>query len=195
LKAGEEARLARLHARYRPYLEALARKRLKGLPGSATDEEDVAQGSVSGTSIGCSRRARHRGWRTHHFLALLSHLIAWRAGKLSREAARRSARAPCNRATPSWRCWPPTRRQCGGRGHRQRVLRPLPERSAEKCGASRSCTWRGNTYQEIAERLDCVEDTSAQVAPHCRPVGRTGHRRPVPSRARVTKPFAVALGW
>src|SRR5215472_12058058 len=43
LKKGEEAALAKLHARYWHSLVSMARKRLKGTPSRASDEEDVAQ--------------------------------------------------------------------------------------------------------------------------------------------------------
>jgi hypothetical protein len=43
LQAGEEAALGKLHERYWQQLVAVARKRLRGVPGRACDEEDVAQ--------------------------------------------------------------------------------------------------------------------------------------------------------
>jgi hypothetical protein len=43
LNAGEDTALAKLHARYWPFLVGLAPKRLLGVPGRATDEENEAR--------------------------------------------------------------------------------------------------------------------------------------------------------
>ena len=79
LQAGEESALARLHERYWPWLVTLARQRLRGVPGRAADEEDVAQEAF----WSFYRRLRGgQGFRLdsrHDLLALLTHIVACKA--------------------------------------------------------------------------------------------------------------------
>jgi DNA-directed RNA polymerase specialized sigma24 family protein len=79
LKAGEEAALGKLHARYWPYLVGLARRKLKDIPRRAADEEDVAQqvfwGFYQSLRAGRLPQLANR----HQLLALLTHITACQA--------------------------------------------------------------------------------------------------------------------
>jgi RNA polymerase sigma factor (sigma-70 family) len=161
LKDGDEAALARLHARYWPALVALARQRLKGTPGRAADEEDVAQDAFwefyRGLRAGQVPRLENRG----HFLALLTHIIACKAvNQIVYELGthKRGARmVQGESALDSLAADPaptPLEEALLNDCYRQYIdglpdkLRPFAEFHLG-----------GFTNREIAERLDCVERT------------------------------------
>lgn len=173
LKAGDEAALARLHARYWPRLVGLARRRLQGAPCRAADEEDVAQQAFwdfyRGVQAGRVPRLADR----HDLLALLTHLVACRAvNQLKHELG--------------------TQKRGAGRVHDESALESLiagdgpahpldraagPERPPPELALLNDCYRHyvsglsdplrdfaelylaGCTHREIADRLGCVERT------------------------------------
>src|SRR6516162_7558826 len=79
LKAGDEAALGKLHARYWPYLVNLARRKLGETPRRATDEEDVAQQAFWGFYKSVRSGKLPQLTNRHQFLALLSHITGCHA--------------------------------------------------------------------------------------------------------------------
>jgi RNA polymerase sigma factor (sigma-70 family) len=79
LKAGDEAALGKLHARYWPYLVNLARRKLGDAPRRATDEEDVAQQAFWGFYKSLRAGKLPQLTNRHQFLALLSHITGCQA--------------------------------------------------------------------------------------------------------------------
>jgi RNA polymerase sigma factor (sigma-70 family) len=167
LKAGEEAALAKLHARYWPFLVGLARNRLKGVPGRATDEEDVAQDAFWSFYRSLKAGQVPRLFNRQHFLALLSHIIACKAvnhiehergvqkrgaGKVQGESALDSLVAD-DRPTPL--------EQLLLDESYQHFVSCLPE----KLRPFAELYLAGCTHKEIAARLGCVERTVERKIP------------------------------
>src|SRR5205807_735260 len=79
LKKGEEAALAKLHARYWHSLITMARKRLKGTPSRASDEEDVAQEAFWSFYRSLKAGQIPRLDNRDDLLTVLTHIIACQA--------------------------------------------------------------------------------------------------------------------
>src|SRR5262249_23851400 len=79
LKAGEETALSRLHERYWPMLVTLARRKLRGTPSRAADEEDVAQAALWSLYRGLGAGGVPQLQTGDDLFALLTHIIACKA--------------------------------------------------------------------------------------------------------------------
>ncbi len=173
LKAGEEAPLAKLHARYWPYLVGMARRKLGNAPRRASDEEDVAQQVFWGLYQSLRAGRLPRLANRHQLLALLSHITACQAAnQLEHELGvqkRGQGRIQGESALDSPAVGDGSPRgleQVAGGGlspEEQAILDDcyhhyigaLPEHLRDYAEAYLT----GLTYREIADRLGCTERT------------------------------------
>jgi hypothetical protein len=99
LKAGEEAALAKLHKRYWPEVVRLARKRLRGVPCRACDDEDVAQAAFWSFYQGLRAGRVPQLTNREDLIALLTHLVACKAANQIRHEVGLQKRAWFNMAS------------------------------------------------------------------------------------------------
>jgi RNA polymerase sigma factor (sigma-70 family) len=159
LHRGEESALGKLHARYWPCLVALARKRLRGAPGRAADEEDVAQEAFWDFYRGLQAGRVPRLANRHDLLALLTHLVTCRAvNQIKHEAVQKRGGGQVRGGsgldellTPGQS--PDDRPILEDLYHH--YVNGLPERHRELA----ELYLAGCTHKEIAAQLGCVERT------------------------------------
>lgn len=171
LQAGEEAALGKLHGRYWPRLVTLARRRLRGTPAAAADEDDVAQEAFwafyKSFKAGQVPTLRNR----HDLFAVLSHIVACRAvNQIQHEVGTRkrgggqvrhqsALAALAGEDGPAWESADPAARnpleQAILNDCYQRYIDDLPE----ELRPFAELHLAGLTHREIADRLGCVERT------------------------------------
>jgi RNA polymerase sigma factor (sigma-70 family) len=172
VKAGEELALAKLHARYWPFLVGMARRKLQGAPGRAADEEDVAQQAFWGFYESVKAGRLPELANRQQLLALLTQIVACQAyNQLKHEFGVRKrggnrVRSEADLDDPGG--------SGGGRALEQvedtglspaeitllkdcyaHYVEALPENLREFAELYLS----GLTYQEMGERLGCSERT------------------------------------
>lgn len=161
LKAGEEAALAKLHARYAPLLVNVARRRLNGAPRGAVDEEDVAQEAFWSffRSLKAGRIPRLENRR--HFLALLTHIIACKAvNQLEREiGTQKRGQGSVQGGSALDVLVADTRPTPLEVAISEDEYRRYVEELPEKLRPYAELHVAGFTHKEIAEQLSCVERT------------------------------------
>jgi DNA-directed RNA polymerase specialized sigma24 family protein len=167
LKQGEEASLGKLHARYWPALVALARKKLRGAPVRAADEEDVAQAAFwsfyRGLKAGRLPHLESRG----DLLALLTHIVACKAvnqiehevGVQKRSAARIEGSSALAHLAED--VSPTPFEQALLHDCYARYVHGLPD----KLRGIAELYLAGCTHKEIAAQLGCVERTVDRKIP------------------------------
>lgn len=170
LRRGEEHALARLHARYWPWLLDLARCKLKGARLRVADEEDVAQQAFWSFYRSLRTGGVPRLTSRHDFLALLTTITARKAinqieherGVQKRGAARRSretsAVAACDEGgglEAVVAAGPTPYEEAMLKDSYRHFIDALPERLQEFAELHLA----GCTHREIAERMGCVERT------------------------------------
>lgn len=97
LKAGDQAALVRLHARYAPLLTARASRKLKGAGAArrAADEEDVVQEAFTSFYLSLRDGKLPRLEDRDDFLALMTHIVACQAhNQLTHENAQKRHAGP-----------------------------------------------------------------------------------------------------
>jgi RNA polymerase sigma factor (sigma-70 family) len=161
LKQGEEAALGRLHDRYWPLLVKLARKRLRGSPSRAADEEDVAQAAFWSFFRGLKAGRIPQLENRTDLLALLTHIIACKAvnqiehevGTQKRDAGRVQGDSVLGYLTSHTA--PTPLEQSLLNDCYECYVSALPEKLRDFA----ELYLAGYTHKEIANKLGCVERT------------------------------------
>jgi RNA polymerase sigma factor (sigma-70 family) len=173
MKAGDEAALGKLHARYWPFLVGLARRKLEGIPRRATDEEDVAQQAFWGFYESLRAGRLPRLTNRHQLLALLTHITACQAvnqikhelgvqkrggGRVQGESVLDNPAAPGGASRGLEQAEDPglsPQEQALLNDSYQHYVTALPENLREHA----ELYLAGLTHQEIADRVGCTERT------------------------------------
>jgi RNA polymerase sigma factor (sigma-70 family) len=171
LQLGEEAALGKLHGRYWPQLVALARRRLRGAPAAAADEDDVAQEAFwafyKSFKAGQVPMLRNR----HDLFAVLSHIVACRAvNQIQHEVGTRkrgggqvrhqsALTALAGSDAPAWDAADANARNPLEQVILQDCYQHYIDELPEELHAFAELHLAGLTNREVAERMGCVERT------------------------------------
>jgi RNA polymerase sigma factor (sigma-70 family) len=167
LREGEESALGKLHARYWPFLVALARRKLRGAPARAADEDDVAQKAFwsfyNGLRAGQLPLLKTRD----DLLALLTHVVARKAvNQIQHEvgvAKRSTARTQGDSALAflAQDTEPAPEEQAILKDCYAYYMSGLPDKMRDVA----ELYLAGCTHKQIAAQLGCVERTVERKIP------------------------------